>query len=72
MNRLDRLDLSIYNSSPSENSTFAEVMELVDMTVSKTVALRACRFDSGLRHHKKQGAALQCAAPCFLLRFNPD
>ena len=50
MKRLDRPPISIYNSVPFRKIAFAEVVELVDTSVSKTDCFWQCRFDSGLRH----------------------
>jgi hypothetical protein len=45
---LDHKEVKTYNAL-----RFAEVVELVDTSVSKTDGLSPCRFDPGLRYHLK-------------------
>ena len=47
-------------------SPFAEVVELVDTSVSKTDGLCPCRFDSGLRYHKENRELANSAGSLFL------
>ena len=51
--------------NPYNAHLFAEVVELVDTSVSKTDALWACRFDSGLRYHKKNRDLANLAESLF-------
>ena len=57
---LDRGHIYFYNSL-----RFAEVVELVDTSVSKTDGFWPCRFDSGLRHHSKSGPGVLLLAFCI-------
>ena len=46
----------------------AEVAELVDATVSKTVVLQGtCRFEPGLRHQARRQLGRQAARACLTL-----
>ena len=48
------LYLDLDSAIPYNALLFAEVVELVDTSVSKTDGLCPCRFDSGLRYHKEK------------------
>ena len=49
------------------NRTPAEVAELADALDSKSSALKACRFESGLRHQLKSKTTVKFSSQSFFV-----